>query len=120
MERSGKYVLPFFIYPLFLSMCIFAIFWFAENNGLRALAKQCLENETLPGTKEMLRTKYTGIQAIDHLLSILATFFWPALDGSNPSLTLHSIMFAGAFGSAWVLVVLESWRKGNAWTPAAL
>jgi hypothetical protein len=120
MSPLGQTVLPYFIYPAFIALGIFSIFWFADSNGLQALTKQCIEDKILPGIKEPLRTEYTDVQAIDHVLTILTTFFWSALDGSDPALTLHTILFAGAFGSAWILVVLESWRKGNARTAAAL
>lgn len=91
-----------------------------RNNGLNHLAQGAITAKTLPGTNEPLRTIYTGIEPVDNVLAALTTFFWPATDGSNPTLTLHSIAFSGTFGAAWTLVTLESWRRGNAWTVAAL
>ncbi|KAF7626420.1 hypothetical protein F9C07_12398 [Aspergillus flavus] len=103
-----------------LSLFVFyAIFYYADINGLRALGEQYIASGTLPGTNEPIRTIYTGIEPIDHLLTTLTAFFWPTTDGSHPSLLLHSIAFSGTFGSAWVLITLEAWRKGNAWTIAA-
>lgn len=104
-----------------LSLFVFyAIFYYADINGLRALGEQYIASGALPGTNEPLRTIYTGVEPIDRLLTTLTAFFWPTTDGSNPSLLLHSIAFSGTFGSAWVLITLEAWRKGNAWTIAAL
>ncbi|KAJ5342383.1 hypothetical protein N7541_011507 [Penicillium brevicompactum] len=108
-------------YLLFsLSAFVFyAIFYFSYINGLDALGRKSIESGKLPGVTEPLRTVYTGVEPIDHLLTLLTTFFYPTLDGQRPGLLLHSIGFSGTFGAAWTLVVLESWRKGNAGTVAA-
>ena len=106
--------------PSLSLFALYAIFYYADINGLRALGEQYVASKTLPGTNEPLRTIYTGIEPIDHLLTTLTAFFWPTTDGSNPTLFLHSVAFSGTFGSAWVLITLEAWRQGNAWTIAAL
>ncbi|KAI9038266.1 uncharacterized protein KD926_010922 [Aspergillus affinis] len=105
---------------LLLSISVFyTIFYFAEINGAHKLSLDAIAAKKLPGTDETLRTVYTGFEGLDRLLTVLTTFFWPMADGSHPGLTLHSIGFSGTFGSAWVLVTLESWRRGNSWTFAA-
>lgn len=108
-------------YVLFsLSAFVFyAIFYFSYINGLDALGHNSIDSGKLPGVNEPLRTVYTGLEPVDNLLTLLTTFFHPSLDGQNPGLLLHSIAFSGSFGAAWTLVVLESWRKGNAGTVAA-
>ncbi|CAI7666680.1 unnamed protein product [Penicillium manginii] len=108
-------------YVLFsLSAFVFyAIFYFAKVNGLDALGHKTIESGRLPGLDEPLRTFYTGVEPIDRILTLLTVFFYPTLDGQSPGLLLHSIGFSGTFGAAWILVVLESWRKGNAGTVAA-
>lgn len=108
-------------YILFsLSAFVFyAIFYFSYINGLEELGHKAMDSGKLPGLNEPLRTLYTGVEPIDRLLTQLTTFFYPALDGQSPTLLLHSIGFAGTFGAAWTLVVLESWRRGNAGTVAA-
>ncbi|KAF7585091.1 hypothetical protein BBP40_000361 [Aspergillus hancockii] len=112
---AAKLILPA------LSLSVFyTIFYYADINGLRALGDQSIASKTLPGTNDPLRTVYTGLEPVDHLLTTLTTFFWPTTDGSHPALLLHSIAFSGTFGSAWILVSLEAWRQGNAWTIAAL
>jgi hypothetical protein len=108
------------VLPLLSAFALYAIFYFAEINGLNRLAFEAIATKTLPGTNEPLRTVYTGIAPVDEVLAALTIFFWPATDGSNPTLTLHSVAFSGTFGAAWMLVTLESWRRGNAWTIAAL
>ncbi|KAJ5577987.1 uncharacterized protein N7459_006951 [Penicillium hispanicum] len=101
------------------AFALYAIFYFSYVNGLDALGRSAVASGKLPGTHEPLRTIYTGVELIDRLLSLLTVFFYPVLDGQDATLLLHSIGFSGAFGAAWTLVVLESWRKGNAGTVAA-
>ncbi|KHN94014.1 uncharacterized protein MAM_08143 [Metarhizium album ARSEF 1941] len=111
---SAKVILPL------LSLSVFYfIFYFSHVNGLRALGDAAQHAAKLPGLDEPLRTRYTGLAHVDHLLATLTMFFWPVGDGSQPGLTLHSIAFSGTFASAWMLVTLESWRKGNARSVAA-
>lgn len=108
-------------YILFsLSAFVFyAIFYFSFHNGLHELGHKAVESGKLPGLNEPLRRVYTGVESLDRLFSLLTIFFYPSLDGSSATLFLHSIGFSGTFGAAWTLVVLESWRKGNAGTVAA-
>lgn len=97
----------------------YAIFYFSQVNGLHELSLKSVASGKLPGLDEPLRTVYTGVEPVDRLLTVLTTFFYPVLDGQSSTLLLHSIGFSGTFGAAWTLVVLESWRKGNAGTIAA-
>ncbi|KAJ6184838.1 hypothetical protein N7519_006139 [Penicillium mononematosum] len=108
-------------YVLFsLSALVFyAIFYFSYINGLDALGRKSIESGKLPSIDAPLRTVYTGIEEVDHVLTLLTTFFYPALDGTNPGLLLHGVGFSGTFGATWTLIVLESWRNGNAGTIAA-
>ena len=108
------------VLPLLSASVFYAIFYFALVNGLRDLGDECVANKTLPGTDFPLRTVYTGVGKVDELLTLLTTFFWPVTDGFHPALLLHSIAFSGTFCSAWVLVTLESWRKGNRGTILAV
>ncbi|PYI09224.1 hypothetical protein BO78DRAFT_337965 [Aspergillus sclerotiicarbonarius CBS 121057] len=107
------------VLPLFSLFTLYAIWYYAEVNGLLSLARESIARNTLPGSDAPLRTTYTGLPQLDHLLTTLTTFFWPTTDGSHPALTLHTLGFAGTFGTAWILITLESWRRGNAWTLAA-
>ncbi|KAL1958967.1 hypothetical protein VTO42DRAFT_3520 [Malbranchea cinnamomea] len=108
------------VLTLFSLFALYAIFYFSEINGLNRLSLSAVDAGVLPGTDNVpLRTVYTGIKPLDQLLTVLGTFFWPVVDGQNITLTLHSISFSGAFGAAWMLVVLEAWRDGNSRTIAA-
>ncbi|TWU71182.1 hypothetical protein ED733_001149 [Metarhizium rileyi] len=107
------------VLPLLSLSAVYFIFYFADANGLRELGEAAQHAGKLPGLDEPLRTYYTGLRPLDQILTTLTIFFWPLSDGTQPGLTLHSIAFSGTFSSAWILVTLESWRKGNAWTAAA-
>lgn len=69
----------------------------------------------LPGTKEPLKTVYTGVPAVDHQLTILTTLFWEQVDGSNPSASLFCFHFATQAACGWGLLLLETLRCGNRW-----
>lgn len=98
----------------------YAIFYFSFINGLKDLGDASIAASLVPGTKFPLRTVYTGLPKLDELLTTLTVFFWPIADAQDAGLFLHSLAFSGTFGSAWILVTLESWRNGNIWTAAAL
>ncbi|KAL1847750.1 hypothetical protein Plec18170_008411 [Paecilomyces lecythidis] len=105
-------------YVLFFlsAFALYSEFYFAFSNGLLELSDKVAVDKLIPNLdNEPLRTVYTGVELVDRLFILLGTFFWPTVDGNNPALTLHTLAFAGAFGSAWVLILLEGWRKGNAW-----
>ena len=67
-------------YVLFsLSAFVFyAIFYFSYINGLDKLGRDSVASGKLPGTDAPLRTVYTGVEAIDHVVTLLTTFFYPA------------------------------------------
>ncbi|KAI2791188.1 hypothetical protein POX_c04044 [Penicillium oxalicum] len=98
---------------------LYAIFYFARFNGLNELVGRAVASGKLPGTDASIRVQFTGLKPIDHLLAVLTAFFYPFVDGQSPAILLHGIGFSGTFGAAWTLVVLESWRRGNAGTVAA-
>ncbi|KAL4778547.1 hypothetical protein BJX76DRAFT_352532 [Aspergillus varians] len=107
------------ILPLLCLLVFYAIFYLAEINGAYKLVMESIATGKLPGSDAPLRKVYTGIPHLDNVLTGMTVFFWPTTDGSNLSLLVHSIGFSGSLGSAWVLVTLEAWRRGNAWTVAA-
>lgn len=109
-----------YILPLFSAFALYAVFYFSASNGLFQLIDDAVRANKLADTAYPLRTVYTGVEPVDRLLTVLVVFFWSALDGYNAGSVLHALYFAGAFGSAWVLVILEAWRVGNSWTVPAL
>lgn len=85
------------------------------NNGAAARVNDVLATKvpTLPGTVFPLKTSYTGVKIVDEQLTVLTIAFWEVVDGSMPNLSLYSFMFAGKFGSLYLLFLAESVRKGN-------
>ncbi|KAJ5559431.1 hypothetical protein N7513_001830 [Penicillium frequentans] len=88
--------------------------------GIRVLIRDAILSKTLPGSNHALRTVFTGIARIDRELMILTSFFYPAVDGQNATLLLHTVGSSGSFGSAWALMTMEAWRSGNRWTIIAV
>lgn len=69
----------------------------------------------MPGTREPLRSTFTGFARVDRQLAVLVTFFAPVTDGGDAALTAFSIAGAGQFGAIWTLLVMEALRRGNNW-----
>lgn len=67
----------------------------------------------LPGTKEVLKTSYTGFGWIDYQLTVLTCFFYGLVDGSMPQASLQAFHFAGQFPAAYIIAMMEGMRKGN-------
>lgn len=67
----------------------------------------------LPGTVYPVKTKYVGVELIDHQLAMLAVVFWQIVDGSMPHFSLFSFMFAGQAVAALILLMVEGARVGN-------
>ena len=74
----------------------------------------------LPGTKEPVRTVYTGVPSIDHQLTVLVLLFWPIIDGSTPAGSLLGFHFATQIACAWGLLMIEGLRNGNRWAIISL
>ncbi|OAA55741.1 hypothetical protein ISF_07846 [Cordyceps fumosorosea ARSEF 2679] len=84
-------------------------------NGLLPLVDEIWDAGAFPdGTP--LRTHWLGLPKLDELFSKLVIFFWPIAAFQHPGLFLHSLAFSGTFAAGWMLVTLETWRAGNAWT----
>ncbi|KAL2823721.1 hypothetical protein BDW59DRAFT_180572 [Aspergillus cavernicola] len=75
---------------LLLAPSVFYVcFHVAETNGTSQLATEFVAARKLPDT---------------------------TIDGGSPSLALHTISFTGATSAAWILLLLEGYRTGNAGT----
>ncbi len=62
----------------------------------------------------------TGVTALDEQLKVLVAFFWPVINGSHPDVSLHAANFAFQGSVLWLLLVVESLRKGNDWKVVSL
>lgn len=108
---------------VFLSAAGYYTTWyFIFNNGTidHVAHVRKLDPQLLPGTKEPVRTVYTGVPAIDHQLTFLTLFFWEIVNGSHPSASLFSFYFATQVASGWGLLVIEGLRPGNRWSLVSL
>ena len=103
---------------LFLSAAGYYATWYILlNNGTADYMAHIRDfgPRLLPGTKEPVRTVYTGYPAIDYQLTVLALFFWENVDGSNPSASLFCFHFATQIVCGWGLLMIEGLRDGNRW-----
>jgi hypothetical protein len=91
----------------------FATLIFSSKNGLFITLEEIKKLGLLPYTSAGIRTKYTGVKALDDHLSMLVTFFWTVIDGTYPDVSLHSVDFLGQGAAAWVVCVVEGSRSGN-------
>ena len=98
----------------------YATWHFLLNNGTADHMAHGWEAGLLPGTKEPIRTVYTGVPAIDYQLSVLTLFLWEYVDGSNPSASLFCFYFATQVACGWGLVLIEGLRYTNRWTLISL
>ena len=98
----------------------YTTWYFLFNNGTADHTAHSRKLGLLPGTKEPVRTVYTGVPAIDHQLTFLTLFFWEIVDGSNPSASLFSFYFATQVACGWGLLMVESQRHSNRWSLLSL
>ena len=108
---------------LFLSAAGYYFTWYILlNNGTTDYMAHIRDigPRLLPGTKEPIRTEYTGVAAIDYQLTVLALFFWENVDGSNPAGSLFCFHFATQVACGWGLLMIEGLRRGNRWALISL
>jgi hypothetical protein len=77
----------------------------------------------LPGAipYQLLETRFTHIKPVDDALVNLVSFYWWAVDGGYPGVTLFGIWMVGQLlVPLSVLLILEGWRAGNSRTLIAL
>lgn len=108
------------VLPLLALFAIYALFVFSTLNGFFFLLQNSIANRKLPDCDEPLRTNYTGIGYLDYVLTNLGPFFWPAISGNSPGMSVYLLGLLGPVGAAWVLLNLEGWRRGNAGKLVAL
>ncbi|KAJ9138202.1 hypothetical protein NKR23_g8629 [Pleurostoma richardsiae] len=84
--------------------------FFALNDSLMAQRPLLLPQ---PGPPLPMRTRYTALAPLDAHLSGLLMFFWPAVTGELPALSLFAVYMAGQIVPAHALVMLEGLRGAN-------
>lgn len=111
------------VFLVLLSAIGFYLTWYlVYNNGTLDLMTQTLHHGShlLPGTKAPLKQAFTGVNRIDHQLTVMVLFFWEQVDGSLPNASLFCFMFAGEAVAIWILIYVESQRLGNRWKVVSL
>ena len=106
---------------IFLSAAGYYTTWYLLfNNGTTDHVAHSRKLGLLPGTKEPVRTVYTGVPVIDHQLTFLTLFFWEIVNGSNASASLFGFYFATQVACGWGLLMVESLRHSNRWSLISL
>lgn len=106
--------------PLLITAAVYGTHKLANENGLFALIDSAIAARQAPDVDYALQTHWTGIEGIDNLFSLLLTFFLPAVNGKHPTVTLQGAYFFGQLISLYTLMVVESFRVGNAWKAVSL
>lgn len=95
-----------------------------EKTGLNTLIEAVLAGDraALPGGPEPFKRHWTGLAAVDGLLSFLVGFFSAIIDGANNTgpdgkVEWNGYLFyvwgSSQFIAAWAMLLLESLRVGN-------
>src|SRR5690348_16510744 len=94
-----------------------SLYLFSMSNGLFDIFGQILETRTLPNNVPLIPITTNGWSStIDWQIRAPAAFCWSfAGDGTHPDTSLSGLLFVGTWGPAWLLIVLESLRRGNRW-----
>jgi hypothetical protein len=96
-----------------------ALHGFGERNTFIPQLTAHIEKGQLPmptswtGSTESIPESFTGVGPVDNLLKGVLVFFWPAVDGQNPGLSLFGFLFGGQGVAMWTITMLEGWRAGN-------
>lgn len=94
----------------FKSLMLFSI-----ENGLVDFLAQVQDTGTFPdGDGVPLAPLLPGWHpTMDWQLRAHVVFLWSFVDGRRPDMALVLLEFVGAFGAAWVLIVMDSLREGS-------
>ena len=94
---------------------VYFVWIMAERNGTIAHIRdiRTVGPHVLPGTQAPLKENYTGFEAVDNQLIVLALFFWEIVDGSQPHASLLAFRFGGQIATIWGLIMIEGMRFGN-------
>ena len=106
---------------LLMCLAFYTTWGLVYENGTATLMQSHRDRgpHVLPGTKEPLRSHYTGFAFIDHELTVLTLFFWELVDGSRPNAQLLCLHFGGQIGAAYAVLLMESSRPHKRKTVAA-
>jgi hypothetical protein len=97
----------------------YGTFGAGSQNGLfevisNSAGRPAASERYIPGGPEPIRTRYTGVVAIDDHVIVLVAFFTFLIDGPQTwDITLSYWYLMAHFCAGWTLMALEGLRKGN-------
>lgn len=106
--------------PVLITVAVFGTHQLANKNGLFALVDSAIAVKQAPDVDYALLTRWTGFESVDKLFSLMTAFFLPSVNGKHPTVTLQGVHFFGQLLSLYILMVVESFRVGNAWKAVSL
>lgn len=109
-----------FILPLLVIWSVFAVFLQMFSNGFDKMLDNAFASKQLVGSRETMITTWTGFEPVDKFLCLFLNFFYPIFDGKHPTLSLFTLQLSGQFIGTWILLIVESFRVGNAWRAVSL
>jgi hypothetical protein len=100
----------------------FSILGLAERNGWAAMLRELMarDDAVLPGTDQLGRTQFTGVEPLDYLIFQLVRFFYVCASGQLPTLSIFAAYMAGQVLAMHTAVELEGLRSGNEGTVMSL
>ncbi len=93
----------------FLVLGIFgyiALHHFGNANGFFDLVNASIANGLYAQT-------FVPNKCLNGVANFFLAFFWPAVDGKHPGLSLACYVFAGQWIAGWTLIIMEGYRAGN-------
>lgn len=104
-------------FSILLLLCVpcgyYFVVSFATNNGLLDLMGKALDSAVLPGNVTLAPALTGWHPTIDWQLKASVVFHWVFSDGLRPDVALCGLEFVGNWGASWLLIEMESLRKGN-------
>ena len=119
LSQSTMSFSPLYSFSLAALPCLSAIgivttwIWSYDNRLFKDIVEVVdSSHPCLPGTSHPL-LQWTSFTPLDRFLAILVTFFYPPIEGSNPTAALQAFHFVGQLIAVWTVMLLESVRPVN-------
>jgi hypothetical protein len=93
---------------------IISIHMFATSNGTLGYFGEVVNRGRFEDDTPLIPITTNGrYPMLDWQIKAPAAFLWSFGNGSHPDNSLAGLLFAGAWASSWILVVLEGFRQCN-------
>jgi hypothetical protein len=83
-----------------------ALHHFGNTNGFFRLLEAAISNG-------VYAEWFTSSKSLNDTANFFLAFFWPAIDGKHPGLSLACFAFVGQWVAGWTLIAMEAYRAGN-------